>query len=170
MTTTKVTLLSGILLMAPAVPHAFARSAAPITVEMASFGLQSDGSDATPAVMAALEKARAHKSAKLVFAPGRYDFREYDDYVADFSAEFHDIRNDVRFGRCLDPDSYVASQRLSEHLLERGSLGVVYPSVRRPSGTCVACFRPALVTNVRKASTYRMRWSGTPEPLVHEIR
>ena len=74
MTTTKVTLLSGILLMAPAVPHAFARSAAPITVEMASFGLQSDGSDATPAVMAALEKARAHKSAKLVFAPGRYDF------------------------------------------------------------------------------------------------
>jgi hypothetical protein len=49
-------------------------------------------------------------------------------------------------------------------LLEAGSLGVVYPSVRRKRGTCVACFRPALVMNVRKGSTYRFVWNGRAEP------
>jgi hypothetical protein len=31
-----------------------------------------------------------------------------------------------------------------------GSAGVVYPSVRQSGGTCIVCFRPALVNNVRK--------------------
>ena len=89
----------------------------------------------------------------------------YDDYLADFSAEFHDIRVDD-FRTCLDPDSYVASQELAQQLLQADSLGVVYPSVRRPDGTCLACFRPALVTNVRKVSAYVFRWEGEPQSSV----
>ena len=89
----------------------------------------------------------------------------YDDYLADFSADFHDIRSDD-FRTCLDPDSYVASQELAQQLLEAGSLGVVYPSVREFDGTCLVCFRPALVTNVRKGSAYVFRWEGKREPIV----
>ena len=103
-----------------------------------------------------------------------------DDYLADFSAAFHDIRPSVRrsgpadgegrrgkrFADCLAPDSYVASQGLAQELLEAGSLGIVYPSVRRRKGTCIACFRPALVMNVRKATTYVFRWGGKPEPII----
>jgi RES domain-containing protein len=89
----------------------------------------------------------------------------YDDYLADFSAEFHDIRGDD-FRTCLDPESYVASQELAQQLLDAGFLGVVYSSVRAPEGTCVACFRPALVTNVRKGAAYVFRWHGKPEPIV----
>lgn len=85
----------------------------------------------------------------------------WDDYLADFSAELHDIRGDARFADCLAPDSYVASQGLAERLLEQGALGIVYPSVRRRGGTCLACFRPALVTNLRKAESYVFRWEGT---------
>ena len=77
----------------------------------------------------------------------------YVDFLADFRGTFHDIRNDTRFGDCLDADSYRASQRLAGELLERGSAGVVYPSVRHNGGTCIACFRPALVNNVRKGSS-----------------
>jgi hypothetical protein len=55
----------------------------------------------------------------------------YDDYLADFSAEFHDVREDAEFADLLAPNSYVASQDLAQGLLEGGSLGVVYPSVRR---------------------------------------
>jgi hypothetical protein len=88
----------------------------------------------------------------------------YDDYLADFSAEFHDVRDDAQFADLLAPDSYVASQDLAQRLLEGGSLGVVYPSVRRKRGTCVACFRPALVMNVRTESTYRFVWKGSAEP------
>jgi RES domain-containing protein len=90
----------------------------------------------------------------------------YDDYLADFSADFHDIRRDSGFADCLAPDSYVASQELAQQMLEAGSLGVVYPSVRRRRGTCLACFRPALVMNVRRHATYTFRWNGDPEPVI----
>ena len=93
----------------------------------------------------------------------------YDDYLADFSAELHDIRDDKRFARALAPDSYVASQKLAQELLDTGSLGVVYRSVRRTKGTCVACFRPALVMNVRKGRRYVFRWEGRPEPSISAV-
>lgn len=106
------------------------------------------------------------------------DWREeetvsYREYLADFHADFHDLRahpykknlhrtgrpgdklamsgagKDHPFAECLDPDSYRASQRLAADLLSKGSAGIVYPSVRHKGGTCLACFRPALVGNVR---------------------
>lgn len=76
----------------------------------------------------------------------------YRDYVADFEGEFHDLRNDPRFKKCLDPDDYRASQHLGRRLLDAGSVGIVYPSVRHHGGTCVGCFRPAMVTNVRQGT------------------
>lgn len=93
----------------------------------------------------------------------------YDDYLADFSAEFHDIRNDDRFAGCLAPDSYRASQELAQRLLDNGSLGIVYPSARHKRGTCLACFRPPLVMNVRKGPTYRFVWSGKPKPAISVV-
>lgn len=77
----------------------------------------------------------------------------YIDFLADFRGEFHDIRGDARFRDCLDAKSYKASQRLAGELLEGGSAGVVYPSVRHEGGTWIVCFRPALVNNVRKGSS-----------------
>lgn len=74
----------------------------------------------------------------------------FDDCLADFRAEFHDIRGEGSYKRALDPDSYAYSQKLAAGLLASGSAGVVYSSVRRPRGTCLACFRPALVMNVRR--------------------
>ncbi len=106
-----------------------------------------------------------HKTIDLLEIGVLDDDVTYDDYTADFSAEFHDLRGGVRrFAKFLNPDSYVASQQLAEDLLAKGSLGVVYPSVRNRGGTCIACFRPALVTNVRRESTYRFIWSGEPAP------
>lgn len=98
---------------------------------------------------------------------GRYeDDVTFDDYLADFSCDLHDLRDDPAFDACLDPASYVASQTLAAHLIVAGSLGVIYPSVRRAGGTCLACYRPALVMNVRRAKTYRFRWSGKPAPVI----
>lgn len=77
----------------------------------------------------------------------------YADYLADFRADFHDIRDESEFAKCLDPESYQISQRLARELLEAGSSGIVYPSVRHKGGTCLACFRPALVINVRRGPT-----------------
>lgn len=105
-----------------------------------------------------------HKSVQLAEVGRFVDTVTYDDYLADFSATFHDLRRARGFLSCLDPDSYVKSQALAERLLAAGSLGVVYPSVRRAGGTCLACFRPALVANVRRDRAYRFTWTGRPEP------
>jgi len=110
-----------------------------------------------------------HKWIELAEIGRREEEVTYDDYLADFSAEFHDIREDARFAGCLAPESYVAAQALAETLLEAGSLGVLYPSVRRPHGTCLACFRPALVMNPRKAKTYLFRWEGKPTPVIRPV-
>lgn len=107
-----------------------------------------------------------HKTIDLLEVGVLHDDVTYDDYTADFSAEFHDLRRAKRFAKFLAPESYVASQQLGENLLAEGSLGIVYPSVRNPQGTCIACFRPALVTNVRRGSTYRFVWSGDTAPIV----
>lgn len=74
----------------------------------------------------------------------------YIDYLADFRHEFHDIRGDSDFADCLDPENYAAGQTLGLKLLTIGSAGIVYPSVRRKHGVCIACFRPPLVLNVQE--------------------
>jgi hypothetical protein len=111
-----------------------------------------------------------HKTVQLAEIGRFHDSVTYDDYLADFSASFYDLRRDKRFRDYLDPNSYVASQALAEQLLADGALGVVYPSVRRPGGTCVACFRPALVGNVRHGKTYRFTWTGEPTPEITASR
>jgi hypothetical protein len=101
---------------------------------------------------------------------GRFDDSvSYQAMLADFTAVFHDIRGDEARTDCLDPDSYIASQKLAAELLHAGATGIIYPSVRRPGGTNLACFRPALVGNVRKGQAYRLTWAGSPAPSVDAI-
>ncbi len=122
----------------------------------------------------ALETSQAeiafHKAVALAEIGRFEDSVTYDDYLSDVRGFFHDVRPvadpEQRFSACLAPDSYVASQLLAEALLAAGSLGVVYPSVRHEGGTCVACFRPALVADVRRDATYRFTWNGEPVPRV----
>jgi hypothetical protein len=95
----------------------------------------------------------------------------YVDFLADFRGQFHDIRNDRRFRNCLDPNSYSTSQHLATRLLEQRSAGIVYPSVRHKPGTCVACFRPALVNNVRKGHTISIQFANAfAKPEIRAIK
>ncbi len=95
----------------------------------------------------------------------------YVDFLADFRGQFHDIRNDGRFGNCLDPVSYKASQNLAAQLLVAGSAGIVYSSVRHKGGICIACFRPALVNNVRKGASVSITFeNASARPEIREIQ
>jgi len=108
-----------------------------------------------------------HKS--IEFAEIDWKEREeiqYDDYLADFTAPFHDLRGVV--DEALSPTSYVRSQELTIELMEIGSLGIVYPSVRREGGTCIACFRPSIVANVRKSTPYRLIWTPLQARMVRK--
>ena len=95
----------------------------------------------------------------------------YAEFLADFRGKFHDIRSDPRFVNCLDPSSYRASQHLASELLQAGSAGVVYSSVRHKLGTCIACFRPALVNNVRKGPSLTIVFENAfSAPEIREIK
>ncbi|MBV9390394.1 MAG: RES family NAD+ phosphorylase [Verrucomicrobia bacterium] len=89
-------------------------------------------------------------------------------YLADFDAEFHDIRG-PGFSKYYNPDSYADSQALSELLLAQRSNGILYRSVRRPAGNCIACFRPRLVKNVRPSAHFEYRWAGTKTPSIAQL-
>lgn len=152
-----------------AVPHAAVINAA--FCHAHPLGSRFNGPD-RGAWYAAFELATAqaevgfHKSVQLAEIGRFEDTVTYDDYSADFSAGFHDLRRARAFQPCLDPTSYVKAQALAERLFQAGSLGVVYPSVRQRGGTCLACFRPAVVMNVRRERTYRFTWEGRPEPVI----
>jgi hypothetical protein len=102
---------------------------------------------------------------------GQHTF-DYLEFLADFSGEFHTL-DVAEQESCLQPDPvpqcYVASQTLANKLLFEGSNGIVYPSVRRHSGTCIACFRPALVFHPRRGRKYRLSVEGGTDALESEI-
>ena len=86
---------------------------------------------------------------------------EYDDWLADFHAAFHALEPAEAYADCLQPEPvpqcYGFPQALANRLLEHRSNGILYPSVRREGGVCVACFRPALVYRPRQGSRYELR-------------
>lgn len=113
-----------------------------------------------------------HRRSSELAEVGHFDTRmQLRLYHSDFSAVFHDIRGG---GRTLAPvyalDSYERSQTLGRDLLDAGSNGIVYRSVRDDGGECLACFRPALVLNVRVAAHYEFRWDGRSTPRVIRLK
>jgi RES domain-containing protein len=117
----------------------------------------------------ALAEVSFHKTVEYQEIKRFDDSVSYQTLLADFTAAFHDLRGNEAYEDCLAANSYVASQRLAAELLESGSMGIIYPSVRHPDGTNLACFRPALVGNVRKGPAYRLTWAGSPTPSVEAI-
>jgi len=101
----------------------------------------------------------------------------FDDYLADFHADFESLEGSRAFAEFLKPgpipDCYQRSQQLASELLAAGSNGILYPSVRRRGGTCLVCFRPVLVYHVRRAARLEFRLkAGRPfaPAQVREVR
>lgn len=117
----------------------------------------------------ALAEITFHKTVEYQEIDRFDDSVTYQTMLADFTSTFHDLRAARGFAKVLAPDSYIASQQLAAELLEAGSMGVIFPSVRRDGGANLACFRPALVGNVRKGQAYRLTWAGSPTPVVESI-
>jgi hypothetical protein len=117
----------------------------------------------------ALAEAIYHRTREIGEVGG-YDTRmQLRVYLADFSARFHDIRTTRGAAALFAPDDYRASQRFGRDLLNAGSNGVAYRSIRHQGGECIACFRPALVRNVRVGGHYEFLWEGKPEPTIRKL-
>lgn len=97
----------------------------------------------------------------------------YDDWQADFHGPFHILEPAEEYADCLQPEPvpqcYMPSQLLARQLLAQQSNGFLYPSVRHKGGTCLACFRPALVYQPRRAERYEIRLRAVQDGYKHAV-
>jgi hypothetical protein len=82
--------------------------------------------------------------------------------VGEVAAEFEDVGAlaEPRRAQILDPGSYEAARAFARELRDAAADGVVYPSVRRPSGECIGAFRPRTVGLPRRERHLKYRWNG----------
>jgi hypothetical protein len=57
--------------------------------------------------------------------------------------------------------SYQASRAWALEVRASGAHGIVYPSVRHQSGTCVAAFKPSLIGSAKEERRLQYHWDGT---------
>lgn len=100
---------------------------------------------------------------------------DYAELFADFLGRFFDMRDvgdaaEAALG--ADPHTaYPAGQGLANRLRkDAGFDGIVYPSARRPDGTCLVAFRPDLVQNLRQGGIWRLEWQGQAQPIITQVR
>jgi RES domain-containing protein len=68
-----------------------------------------------------------------------------------------------------DPESYAASQPFGEALRHAVANGIVYMSVRRPSGTNLVVYRPSLLPPIIQGNHFDYRWTGGLTPAVLKL-
>jgi len=102
------------------------------------------------------------------------DVSTYDDWLADFQADFHVLDPPENFSEFLQPEPvpecYSVSQALARRLLDEGSNGLVYQSVRYPRSNCIVCFRPALVYNPRPSQRLEITLTADQTGYDHRVR
>jgi hypothetical protein len=99
----------------------------------------------------------------------------YDDWLADFDAEFHVLQSTKALAPYLLPEPvpgcYAKPQKLAQQLLsEHHSNGIVYPSVRRRGHRCLVCFRPALVYRPRRETRLEITYTAIEDGYRHRVR
>jgi RES domain-containing protein len=112
----------------------------------------------------------AYHLTRELEAVGRFEnITDYAELIADFFGSFHDLR-DAEVDLVLHQDlavAYPAGQKLARQLqADFSSNGIIYPSVRHAGGTCLVCFRPDMVQNLRQGGIWRLEWQGAPQPTV----
>jgi len=121
----------------------------------------------------AIAESRFHRERFLSYSsepPIRLQMRTY---YARIGGDFHDLRGAGKsHPEWFDPDParYGASQALGAALKVGGSNGLVYRSVRRPAGECLAVFRPCLVSPVTQGPHFEYIWNGRTIAEVLQIK
>lgn len=90
--------------------------------------------------------------------------------TATVSGSLHDIRGmQKQLYGVYSPTSYAASKELGVRLRREGSSGIVYDSVRRKGGECVAAFRAPVVSECRQQGNLIYQWDGESISKVFDV-
>lgn len=97
---------------------------------------------------------------------------EWSEMWASFAGAFVDLRGLEPRPVCLDPDiavGYPAGNVVAQDVREAGHNGIIYPSVRRAGGTCLAALWPHVVQSVTQGAVIRAVWDGASVPAVSVV-
>jgi len=83
---------------------------------------------------------------------------QFREIVLDLEGRLHDLHEAQP--ALFDPDDYAAAQAVAAGLRRTGSDGVIYPSVRRPGGTCAGLFYPDLAQHPVQGRHLDYHWDG----------
>lgn len=117
------------------------------------------------------EEVGFHRTRELGFIGIYEDEARYVELLADFIGDFPDL-DGATDHPALDPDpalGYPAGQALAVSLRRDGYRGLLYPSVRHPTGRCFVAFDPGIIQNVRPGASWRLVWQGSPEYSLHAV-
>ena len=93
---------------------------------------------------------------------------QFREILLDIQGDLHDLRgDDPVHAEALDPSDYQKAQELGARL-HAASDGLVYPSVRNPTGECVGLFYPDLASNAIQGAHLDYHWNGTRVDLFRE--
>lgn len=99
---------------------------------------------------------------------------DYRALALQIQGRLHDIRGKAMarspWSAIYAPDSYASSQAFADALVQAGSRGLVYGSVRHPGGACAALFDPNLARVCRHDTYLAFRWDGRTVSRVVEKR
>ena len=117
-----------------------------------------------------LQEVAFHLTRALQAAGGDFDNEtRYIELLADFEADFVDLRHQNPMPDCLHPDTsigYPAGQELADQVRQSGHNGIVYPSARHEAGVCLAAFWPGLIQNFQQGETWILKWAGSSTPTI----
>ena len=105
-----------------------------------------------------------HLTSALADAGDFHAVVEYSEMLSSMAGVFVDLRQ-APDHRCLDPNpvvGYPAGNAVAAATRAAGHNGVIYPSVRKAGGTCIAALWPNVVQSVVQGAMYQLTWSGTP--------
>jgi hypothetical protein len=91
-------------------------------------------------------------------APGwTSDFRQL---IGTLNTELVDLSANPAASTLLDPDSYTESQAYGLELRRENFDGIIYPSVRKRLGQCIAIFWPDICGVPSQADHFSYEWNG----------
>ena len=140
----------------------------PPAMTAGSFGVYYAARDETTAIA----EVKHHRVAFLEAVKATAQDLDFEVLNAPVTgSQFFDLRDKERdFKDVYSPTDYKSSQRLGAELRERGGDGIVYDSVRREGGECVAVFRPRCVGPCKPVKHLIFRWDGSQITSILEAR
>jgi RES domain-containing protein len=97
---------------------------------------------------------------------------DYAEMFASFAGEFVDLREVTPTPNCLNPNpdiGYPEGNIVADYTRTSGYNGIIYPSARDNTGTCLVALQPQAVQSVAQGDVLRVSWQGSASYVVQRI-